>query len=32
MLYEQLPIQKLYNEQQQSSTKATAPFTVFRGQ
>ncbi|CAF4114192.1 unnamed protein product, partial [Rotaria sordida] len=25
-------IQKLYNEQQQSSTKATAPFTVFRGQ
>ncbi|CAF0955186.1 unnamed protein product [Rotaria sordida] len=25
-------IQKLYNEQQQSSTKATAPFTIFRGQ
>ncbi|CAF1518456.1 unnamed protein product, partial [Rotaria sordida] len=25
-------IQKLYPEQQQSSTKATAPFTVFRGQ
>ncbi|CAF4220784.1 unnamed protein product, partial [Rotaria sordida] len=25
-------IQKLYNEQQQSSTKATEPFTVFRGQ
>ncbi|CAF1028499.1 unnamed protein product [Rotaria sordida] len=25
-------IEKLYNEQQQSSAKATAPFTVFRGQ
>ncbi|CAF1456955.1 unnamed protein product [Rotaria sordida] len=25
-------IQKLYNEQQQSSTKATALFTIFRGQ
>ncbi|CAF5092999.1 unnamed protein product, partial [Rotaria sp. Silwood1] len=33
MLYEQLSIEKLYHEQQQqSSTKATEPFVVSRGQ